>query len=215
MITLNRLGHSDEPFQLNPDMVVTVESTPDTVITLATGAKVVVAETPQEVAAALHAYRADVLSEALRKRRRAPSARAGDRQSRLRPALSRGGRSGLAHPSCQGFFASADEVSNESFNGHWDWRGFWRALVELDDGRDESRFLHKHPRADDHHRRHLRCHARQHRHGGDEAHTEPLQTGDLSRTPRHARTARSARGPGRPGPPRRSARPRRPALGDR
>ncbi len=69
MITLNRLGHSDEPFQLNPDMVVTVESTPDTVITLATGAKVVVAETPEEVAAALHAYRAGVLSEALRNRR--------------------------------------------------------------------------------------------------------------------------------------------------
>ena len=69
MITLNRLGHSDEPFQLNPDMVVTVESTPDTVITLATGAKVVVAETPEEVAAALHSYRAGVLSEALRNRR--------------------------------------------------------------------------------------------------------------------------------------------------
>jgi uncharacterized protein YlzI (FlbEa/FlbD family) len=69
MITLNRLGHSDEPFQLNPDMIVTIESTPDTVITLATGAKVVVAETPEEVSAALHSYRADVLSEALRRRR--------------------------------------------------------------------------------------------------------------------------------------------------
>ncbi len=69
MITLSRLGHSDEPFQLNPDMIVTVESTPDTVITLATGAKVVVAETPQEVAAAVHAYRADVLGEAFRRRR--------------------------------------------------------------------------------------------------------------------------------------------------
>jgi len=72
MITLNRLGHSDEPFQLNPDMIVTVESTPDTVITLATGAKVVVAETPQDVSAAVHAYRADVLSEAFRRRRRPP-----------------------------------------------------------------------------------------------------------------------------------------------
>ena len=41
-------------------MIVTVESTPDTVIALATGAKVVVAETPEEVAAAVHAYRADV-----------------------------------------------------------------------------------------------------------------------------------------------------------
>lgn len=69
MITLSRLGHSDESFQLNPDMIVTVESTPDTVITLATGTKVVVAETPQEVAAAVHAYRADVLSEAFRRRR--------------------------------------------------------------------------------------------------------------------------------------------------
>jgi flagellar protein FlbD len=68
MITLNRLGHSDEPFQLNPDMIVTVESTPDTVITLATGAKVVVAETPSEVAAAVHDYRAAVLGEAFRRR---------------------------------------------------------------------------------------------------------------------------------------------------
>jgi flagellar protein FlbD len=71
MITLNRLGHSDEPFHLNIDMIVTVESTPDTVITLATGAKVVVAETPEEVAAAVHAYRAAVLSDALRRRGRA------------------------------------------------------------------------------------------------------------------------------------------------
>jgi uncharacterized protein YlzI (FlbEa/FlbD family) len=68
MITLNRLGHSDEPFQLNPDMIVTVESTPDTVITLATGAKVVVAETPADVAAAVHDYRAGVLGEAFRRR---------------------------------------------------------------------------------------------------------------------------------------------------
>jgi uncharacterized protein YlzI (FlbEa/FlbD family) len=71
MITLNRLGHSDEPFHLNPDMIVTVESTPDTVIGLATGAKVVVAETPAEVAAAVHGYRAEVLAEAFRRRGRA------------------------------------------------------------------------------------------------------------------------------------------------
>jgi uncharacterized protein YlzI (FlbEa/FlbD family) len=69
MITLNRLGHSDEPFQLNPDMIVTIESTPDTVITLATGAKVVVAETPDEVAAAVHGYRASVMSDAFARRR--------------------------------------------------------------------------------------------------------------------------------------------------
>lgn len=69
MIVLTRLGHSDEPFQLNPDMIVTVESTPDTVISLATGAKVVVSETPLQVAAAVRAYRAEVLSDAMRQRR--------------------------------------------------------------------------------------------------------------------------------------------------
>ncbi|MGO9489503.1 MAG: flagellar FlbD family protein [Solirubrobacteraceae bacterium] len=76
MITLNRLGHSDEPFQLNPDMIVTVESTPDTVITLATGAKVVVAETPAQVSSAVREYRADLLGEALRRRRPARAAAA-------------------------------------------------------------------------------------------------------------------------------------------
>jgi flagellar protein FlbD len=73
MITLNRLGHDDEPFQLNPDMIVTVESTPDTVIALATGAKVVVAETPQAVAAAVASYRASVQADADALRRQRPT----------------------------------------------------------------------------------------------------------------------------------------------
>ncbi len=77
MITLRRLGHSDEPFQLNPDMIVTVESTPDTVITLATGAKVVVCETPEEVAEAVRGYRAEVLGDAMRRRRPDRPPRAG------------------------------------------------------------------------------------------------------------------------------------------
>jgi len=68
MITLNRLGHEDEPFALNPDMIVMVEWTPDTVITLATGAKVVVAESPEEVASAVHNHRTSVLGDALKKR---------------------------------------------------------------------------------------------------------------------------------------------------
>ena len=50
MITLHRLGHKLELFRLNPDLIVTVEATPDTVLTLATGAKIVVAETPERVA---------------------------------------------------------------------------------------------------------------------------------------------------------------------
>ena len=55
---------------------MTIESTPDTVITLATTAKVVVAETPEQVAAAISAFRVQVLSEALRKRRPEHDARA-------------------------------------------------------------------------------------------------------------------------------------------
>lgn len=69
MITLKRLG-SNEPFQLNPDMIVTIESTPDTVIALATGSRVVVAETPEDVAEKFRAYRAEVLGEALSRRSR-------------------------------------------------------------------------------------------------------------------------------------------------
>jgi flagellar protein FlbD len=65
MITLHRLGHIEECFQLNPDLIVSVESTPDTVITLATNAKVVVADTPEQVAGAVRGWRADVLLAAL------------------------------------------------------------------------------------------------------------------------------------------------------
>jgi uncharacterized protein YlzI (FlbEa/FlbD family) len=68
MITLHRLGHKLELFSLNPDLIVTVEATPDTVITLATGAKIVVAETPERVAKEVRAYRVDVLAAALGRR---------------------------------------------------------------------------------------------------------------------------------------------------
>jgi uncharacterized protein YlzI (FlbEa/FlbD family) len=75
MITVHRLGHAEEPFQLNPDLIVTIESTPDTVVTLATTAKVVVSESPEEVAAAMRDWRVGVLSEALRNRRPDPEPR--------------------------------------------------------------------------------------------------------------------------------------------
>ena len=68
MISLHRLGHKLEPFRLNPDLIVTVEACPDTVITLATGAKVVVAETPERVAKEVRAYRVEVLAAALGRR---------------------------------------------------------------------------------------------------------------------------------------------------
>jgi len=65
MITLHRLGHRDEPFLLNPDLVAMVEAHPDTVITLTTHARLVVAETPAEVTGAIRSWRAAILSDAL------------------------------------------------------------------------------------------------------------------------------------------------------
>ncbi len=92
MIILHRLGHTDEPFQLNPDLIVTVESTPDTVVTLATTAKVVVAESPEEVAAAVRAWRVGVLSEAMRNRRGGPGIGSGGSDSPPTPIKSPGRR---------------------------------------------------------------------------------------------------------------------------
>jgi flagellar protein FlbD len=62
MIVLHRLGHEDEPFHLNDDLIVTVEATPDTVITLANNHKIVVAESPDEVSRAIRTWRASILS---------------------------------------------------------------------------------------------------------------------------------------------------------
>ncbi|MGA2013872.1 MAG: flagellar FlbD family protein [Solirubrobacteraceae bacterium] len=68
MITLHRLGHAVETFYLNPDLIMTVESTPDTVITLTTGTKIVVAEPPERIASDLQRYKVSVLADALARR---------------------------------------------------------------------------------------------------------------------------------------------------
>ncbi len=69
MISLHRLGHQLEEFHLNPDLIVTVEANPDTVITLTTGTKIVVAEPPERVVEEIQTYRVAVLSGALNRRR--------------------------------------------------------------------------------------------------------------------------------------------------
>ena len=66
MIALHRLGHRHEPFLLNPDLIEKVEAHPDTVIMLTTGARFLVDETPAEVTAEIRAWRAGILSDALR-----------------------------------------------------------------------------------------------------------------------------------------------------
>jgi flagellar protein FlbD len=69
MISLHRLGHQLEEFHLNPDLIVTVEANPDTVITLTTGTKIVVAEPPEQVIDEIKTYRVAILAGALNRRR--------------------------------------------------------------------------------------------------------------------------------------------------
>jgi uncharacterized protein YlzI (FlbEa/FlbD family) len=57
MIQLHRLGRARVPFHLNPDLIVTVEANPDTVVHLATGTTFLVMETPDEVTAEVRSWR--------------------------------------------------------------------------------------------------------------------------------------------------------------
>jgi flagellar protein FlbD len=70
VIRLHRLGHPDEVFHLNPDLIVSIESTPDTVLTLMTHSKVIVAERPEDVVAAVRAWRSGILEQAFPRIRR-------------------------------------------------------------------------------------------------------------------------------------------------
>jgi flagellar protein FlbD len=65
MIALHRLSPRREPFHLNPDLIATVEACPDTVVTLTTGVRVVVVESPRAVTAAVRDWRAGILADAL------------------------------------------------------------------------------------------------------------------------------------------------------
>jgi flagellar protein FlbD len=66
MIVLHRLAHEAEPFHLNPDLIVTIEACPDTVVTLATGARILVCEAPEAITRAILRWKADVRRTALR-----------------------------------------------------------------------------------------------------------------------------------------------------
>jgi uncharacterized protein YlzI (FlbEa/FlbD family) len=70
MIRLHRLGHATEDFHLNPDLIASIEATPDTVVTLTTHTKLIVGEAPEEVIAAIRAWRASILESALPRIRR-------------------------------------------------------------------------------------------------------------------------------------------------
>ena len=70
MIRLHRLGHRDEVFHLNPDLIISIEATPDTVVTLTTHSKLIVLERPEEVVALVQEWRAGILGQAFPRIRR-------------------------------------------------------------------------------------------------------------------------------------------------
>ncbi len=64
MIQLHRLTNPDRPFFLNPDLIHTVEATPDTVVTLDGGQHLVVLEAPDVVVERIEAWRSGILARA-------------------------------------------------------------------------------------------------------------------------------------------------------
>jgi flagellar protein FlbD len=60
MIMLSRL--TGLPFALNPDLIERAEATPDTVLTLCDGSKLVIGESVEEVVTRVRQYRASILS---------------------------------------------------------------------------------------------------------------------------------------------------------
>jgi uncharacterized protein YlzI (FlbEa/FlbD family) len=72
VIRLHRLGHPDENYFLNPDLILSIEATPDTVVTLTTHTKLLIGESCEDVVAAVRAWRSSVLEAALPRRARGP-----------------------------------------------------------------------------------------------------------------------------------------------
>ena len=70
MIRLRRLGSKAEAFYLNPDLILALEATPDTVVTLTTHTKVLIADSPEDVLNAIREWRASILTAALPKGQR-------------------------------------------------------------------------------------------------------------------------------------------------
>ena len=64
MIRLHRLSARAEVFYLNPDLIISIDSTPDTVLTLTTHQKVLVSDSPETVIAAIQAWRASIITTA-------------------------------------------------------------------------------------------------------------------------------------------------------
>jgi flagellar protein FlbD len=65
VIRLHHLSARAEEFFLNPDLIVAIDTTPDTVVTLTSHQKVLVKDSADDVVAAIQAWRASILRVAL------------------------------------------------------------------------------------------------------------------------------------------------------
>ncbi len=65
MIRLHRLSARAEVFYLNPDLIISIDSTPDTVLTLTTHQKVLISDSPEVVLSAIQAWRSSIIAAAL------------------------------------------------------------------------------------------------------------------------------------------------------
>jgi flagellar protein FlbD len=65
MIPLHRLTQPERPVYVNPDLIQAVESTPDTVIALTNGSKLVVSESAESVIELICGWRASIYARAL------------------------------------------------------------------------------------------------------------------------------------------------------
>jgi flagellar protein FlbD len=73
MIYVTRLNHT--PVVLNSELIETVETTPDTVITLTTGQKLMVLESPEDLIDRVVKYRRSIFAGLSEGMLRAPSVR--------------------------------------------------------------------------------------------------------------------------------------------
>jgi flagellar protein FlbD len=60
MIALNRLNN--QPIMVNADLIETLESTPDTVVTLTSGNKLIVRDSPEEIQSKIIQYKRQIHS---------------------------------------------------------------------------------------------------------------------------------------------------------
>jgi uncharacterized protein YlzI (FlbEa/FlbD family) len=65
VIRLHRLSARAEVFYLNPDLIVSLDSTPDTVVTLTTHQKVLVSDRVEDVVTAIQKWRSAILADAM------------------------------------------------------------------------------------------------------------------------------------------------------